>query len=193
MKRPPFPIPTFSAIMLLLGAVALQGREWTNDHGLKIVADYVSSDDTSVTLSKAGAQAPIVYPLAKLSTEDQAFVKEEGRKADALLRKGLIPDFPIQAWHPELKEYIKGRTAKKIYDALAAGKPGIWKENKGTGPEQFTYDTEKAQAIVYVPKSYNGQKPYGAYIHLSPGDGADKGEAYQATMDKFNLIYISHQ
>jgi dipeptidyl aminopeptidase/acylaminoacyl peptidase len=190
-----FPIlpkgPQLAAVFLVILAPLLHAREWTNEKGVKITADFVSSDGVNVTLSKAPNSPPIVYPLAKLSSEDQEFVKSELQKAEALIRKGLILDFPIKAWHPAMADYFAEKHAKRLFDYFTSPKLKTWKENIGTASEQFDYDATTAQTIVFVPKTYNGQKPFGVYIHLSPGDGADKGTAYQATMEKFNLIYIS--
>ena len=54
-----------------------QGRTWTNKAGVKIEAEYISSDGESVTIKKQGVANPFTIPLSDLSKEDIAFVKEQ--------------------------------------------------------------------------------------------------------------------
>lgn len=187
----------FFAALFLSTAFTAHGREWIGERGVKFVADYVSCDGTNVTMTspnpaRPGAPARYVYPLARLSAADREFVAAEMQKAAAAIRKGLILDFPVKPWHPVTTDYFKQPHAKKIFDSFDKGKsPNTWKQNVGTGKEQFEYDGASAQTIVYVPPTYDGLKPFGVYVHISPGDGGDKGAAYQSIMDRLNLIYIS--
>lgn len=187
----------FFTLILLIATCTAHGREWVGEKGVKFVADYVSCDGANVTMAnltpaRPGAPARFVYPLARLSAADREFVTAEMQKAAAPIRKGLSLDLPIKPWHPVMADYLKQTHAKRIFDAFDKHKgTETWKQNTGTGKEQFDYDGTSAQTIVYVPASYDGLKPFGAYVHISPGDGGDNGAAFQPIMDRLNLIYIS--
>jgi predicted peptidase len=65
-----------AGILLVISAAA---RTWTSADGRKMEADLVSATGTSVTLKKPGG-TPFILELAKLSAEDQEFVKTQAAK-----------------------------------------------------------------------------------------------------------------
>ncbi len=106
---------------------------------------------------------------------------------------GLIQDFPIDAkLFKTPREYFAKNVPGKIYRAYKARKNIFCA--KGTPEEDLSHDGQQG-ALVYVPASYDGSKPFGLYLHYSPGArGIAPSREWQALLDKFELIYVSaHQ
>lgn len=186
---------TTSALVCLGSVVWIQdaeARQWTNDQGKTIEADYVSSDGRSVVLNFKGKE--VTYDLARLSEGDQQFVREQLEKPPSpeLAQTGWLHDFPISTpAYPDTKGYLKSRNAKAVYKAFDTGNfPDTWGEgNKKDATSEFAY--ENGSALVYVPPSYDGTAPFGVYLHISPGDGGENLADYAPVMDRLKLIYIS--
>ena len=175
---------------MCLGA---QARQWTNDKGGKIEAEYVSSDGKEVVLMLNGKN--VSYELARLSEADRLFVKDK-MKAVAVsvpVQTGWIQDFPIsKPAFVETKGYLVSKNAKAVYKAFKAGEfPKEWTVNKQDVEKEFAYDAASATAIVYVPKAYDGTAPMGVYLHVSAGDAGENMESYAPVMDRLKMIYIS--
>jgi len=179
--------------LALLQSLPLTAREWTNQDGQKIEADYVSSTASSVVLKLNGKD--ISYAIAKLSATDQAFIKEQAaaKPAAAAAATGWIRDFPIpKPAFAETKLYLVHRNAKSVYQAMAKGEfPPDWATNKKDAKAEFAYDSATAKTVVYVPAAYDGTKAFGVYLHMSPGDDGENMDSYAPVMDRLNLIYIS--
>jgi predicted esterase len=186
-------LPTSCVSLALLLSLPLSAREWTNQNGQKIEADYVSCDGTTVVLKRNGKE--IGYAITKLSAADQAFIKEQtaAKPAPTAAATGWIDDFAItKPAFAEAKLYLTHRNAKAIYQAFAKGDfPPGWSTNKKDVKAEFAYDAAAAKTIVYVPASYDGSRPFGVYLHVSPGDGGEQIRDYEPVMDRLNLIYIS--
>jgi len=94
---------------MCLGAEA---RQWTNDKGVKIEAEYVSSDGKDVVLLLNGKN--VTYELGRLSEADRLFVKDK-MKAVAVsspVQTGWIQDFPIsKPDFAETKGYLVSENA----------------------------------------------------------------------------------
>jgi predicted esterase len=129
--------------------------------------------------------------VAKLSVADQEFIKQQTKAVAAAT--GWIHDFPIATpLYPEAKQYLSGKNAKAVYQAFDKGLfPEIWNTNKKDAKAEFAYDKAAAKTRVYVPADYDGTKPFGVYLHISPGDEGENVEEYAAVMDRHKLIYIS--
>jgi len=186
-------LPTSCFAMALLLSLPVSAREWTNQGGQKIEADYISCDGATVVLKRDGKD--ISYAIAKLSAADQAFIKEQmaAKPSSAKAITGWIQDFSIaKPAFAETKLYLGHRNAKAVYQAFAKGEfPADWTTNKKDVKAEFAYDAATAKAIVYVPAAYDGTKPFGVYLHVSPGDDGENVEGYAPVMDRLNLIYIS--
>ena len=106
---------------------------------------------------------------------------------------GWIIDFPIATpLYPDVKQYLAGKNAKAVYQAFDKGAfPAEWDTNKRDVKTEFAYEVASAKTLVYVPADYDGTKPYGAYVHISPNDGGEYVEEYGPVMDRHKLIYIS--
>ena len=186
-----FPTSCYSLTLLL--SLPLSAREWTNQSGQKIEADYVSCDGATVVLKRDGKD--ISYAIAKLSATDQVFIKEKmaSKPASAKALTGWIQDFAIaKPAFSETKLYLSNRYAKAVYQAFAKGEfPADWTTNKKDAKAEFAYDSSTAKCIVYVPAAYDGSKLFGVYLHVSPGDDGENVDGYAAVMDRLNLIYIS--
>ena len=52
-------------------------------------------------------------------------------------------------------------------------------------------DPTKERWDVYVPKSYDGSKPYGVLVWVHPGDQADLPYGWNYALDDHTLIYVS--
>jgi predicted esterase len=186
-------LPAACFTIFLALALPLAAREWTNQDGQKIEADFVSSDGTTVVLKRNGRD--ISYAVAKLSAADQAFIKEqiEAKPAPASAATGWMQNFAItKPAFPEAKLYLKHRNTKAVYEAFAKGQfPAEWSVNQKNAEAEFAYDSANAAAIVYVPATYDGSKPFGVYLHVSPGNSGENLKEYAPVMDRLNLIYIS--
>jgi predicted esterase len=180
-----------TSLLPVVFAAPVAAREWTNQSGQKIEADFVSSDGTTVTLKRAGKEIP--YQVSKLSAADQEFIKSEAAAKPAVMAAtGRVENSPIVPAYPEQKQYLTTKNAKAIYQAFDKGDfPSTWDVNKKDAAAEFAYDTTTAKAHVYVPSGYNGIKPFGIYLHISPEDNGEKGAQYAPVMDRLSLIYIS--
>jgi predicted esterase len=180
-------------VLLLVSFQLVSAREWVNDEGRKIEADYVSCDGTTVILMRAGKE--IKYPLAKLSAADQDFIKTQQQADEAKSQPVAgkwIQDFAIKPAFPDADSYLKHRNAKAVYKAFDEGEfPPDWTVNKKDAAAEFAYDTAKASTYVYLPASRDGGKPPGVYIHISAGEEGEVHTDYEPVMDRLNLIYIS--
>jgi predicted esterase len=188
------PTPCFTLVLLL--SLPLAAREWTNQGGQKIEADFVSCDGTTVVMKRDGKD--ISYAIVKLSAADQAFIKEQmaakpAATTPAKAVTGWLRDFAIaKPAFAEAKLYLASRNAKAVYQAFAKGDfPPEWSTNKKDVKNEFAYDVATAKTIVYVPATYDGSKPFGVYLHVSAGDDGENMESYAPVMDRLNLIYIS--
>ena len=186
-------LPAFCFTLSLLLSLPLSARSWSNQDGQKIEADYVSSDGNSVVMNRNGKD--ISYAIAKLSPVDQAFIKEQmaAKPAPAKALTGWIQDFAItKPAFAEASLYLSHHNAKAVYQAFAKGDfSPSWTTNKKDVKTEFAYDAATAKTIVYVPASYDGTKPFGVYLHVSPGDNGQNQNGYAPVMDRLNLIYIS--
>ncbi len=179
------------AVVAIATAALAPAREWTNDEGRTIEADYVSADGRVVVLSIGGKQ--VEYQLSRLSEADREFVarKMEEVPAGGSAGTGWMRDHPIATpAFPDREAYLSGRNAKAVYKAFDTGNfPETWDRNQGDAAAEFSY--ENGRAIVYVPGRYDGSKPFGVYVHISPGDGGEGLDAYAPVMDELEMIYVS--
>lgn len=115
------------------------------------------------------------------------------KPAPAQVVTGWIQDFAIaKPAFVEAKLYLGHRNAKAVYQAFARGGfPPDWTTNKKDVKTEFAYDSATAKTIVYVPSTYDGTKPFGVYLHISPGDNGQNMQGYAPVMGRLNLIYIS--
>jgi predicted esterase len=190
----------FSFMFLLLSptlAKAGESRPWTNTEGKVIIAEFVGSDGTQVTLLMNGKETK--YALSKLSEADRDFVARQ-ENAPAQTDKASTSSNAKTGWmdhiafekpaYASTKEYLEEANAMAIYKAIARGDfPKEWAANKGTVEEMFSYD--KGAMIVYIPASYNPAKPMGVYLHISPGDNGGTHKNYMPIMDRFSMIHLS--
>ncbi len=187
------PLPISCLIWTLLLSSSLNARSWSNLDGKKIEANYVSSDGVTVVLNRDGKD--IQYTIAKLSDVDQAFIRLQAANppARAGVVTGWIQDFAIaKPAFAEASLYLSHHNAKAVYQAFAKGDfSPEWDTNKKDVKTEFAYDTATAKTIVYVPAGYDGTKPFGVYLHVSPGDNGQNENGYAPVMDRLNLIYIS--
>ena len=68
---------------LVLLTSATQARQWTDTQGRQIEAEFVSQDDTNVTLKLAGSGNPVPVPLATMSAADREFLRVLAAEANA--------------------------------------------------------------------------------------------------------------
>ncbi len=171
----------------------LQARQWTNDKGQKIEAEYVSSDGKTVVLKINGKN--VSYDLSRLSEEDRLFVSGATKASPPALpvQTGWIQNFPIsKPAFATTKGYLESKNAKAVYKAFETGNfPDTWTTNKKEAVKEFAYDAASASAIVYVPESYDGTAAMGVYLHVSAGDDGENVESYAPVMDRLKMIYIS--
>ena len=69
------PLLTYLALVVTL--LPVHARTWTSSDGKKLEADFVSATETHVTLKRSKDGKSFTLPLARLSAEDQTYIKEE--------------------------------------------------------------------------------------------------------------------
>ena len=165
----------------------VEARGWTNLRGQAFEADYVSSDGQTVTLRAGGKDVP--YPLAQLSPADRDFVKETLARTATPIRKGLLKDYVM---HTSMFPTPAGHFAEPQRQAvLKAFSAGAYKpSNPGNAKEWLMRDPAVDLCMVYVPASYDGTKPYGVYVHISPGNGGDFPAAWHPVFDEMRMIAV---
>jgi hypothetical protein len=105
-----------TASLLILDHSAAAERSWTDVTGRKIQAEYIASDDTSVTLSIAGKHHQL--PLTRLSAADLAWIGEQ-KSSPAPVAAAAFPAMTQR----EIFEFIdKERAASKPRMSVMAGK-----------------------------------------------------------------------
>lgn len=168
-----------------------QARQWTNDAGGKIEAEYVSSDGKIVVLMLNGKN--ISYQLSRLSEADRAFVSQTIKNSSVPVTTGWIQDFPIsKPAFPETKGYLTSKNARAVYKAFKAGDfSKDWISNTKDADKDFSYQAASATALVYIPPSYDGTTLMGVYLHVSAGDAGENMLDYAPVMDRLKMIYIS--
>ena len=94
-------------ILTILGVLwiafhgALFGRTWTDKTGRKLEAEWVSENETEVTLAKPGGEK-FTYLIAKLSAEDQAFLMNQ---RSALATTGPTTSLPVATQAPPIEHF----------------------------------------------------------------------------------------
>ena len=211
--------PTLHLSVALAGIVALvvatfpaDGRSWTNTEGKTIEANYISSTESEVVLQIGDRE--VTYPLAKLSKEDQEWVKSQTAGDAEPEMEGPETEIPVEpappeepptkpagpvgyrmgllVEHPKFDEpggYFGEGPGKKLFEAIKAG---AFPENNTGKPEDWFADRDpQATYRIYVPGSYDGTKPYGLYLHLPGGDEGEIPEAWRAELDRLEMIGVS--
>ncbi len=184
--------------MMVCMAVSASARTWTNSEGVKIEADYVSSDGQMVILRMNGKD--VNYPLAKLSEPDREWVAKQNAPgspaaqagtAAASAPTGVRTGLPVTVrLFPDLDGYCKDRTRRNVADAFKNGAytdaqarhddPAVWMRRD---PGVDRYD-------LYVPASYDGSTPYGLYLHIPPSPEARYPATWQSVFDERKLIAV---
>ena len=180
---------SLSLLITLLLLEQAGARSWTNAKGQVIEAEYVSSEGPTVTLRMGGREVP--YPLAQLSAADQDFVKETLAKAAAAIKKGLSKDYVMRtSLFPTPEGHFENPQRKAVLKAFEAG--AFKSSNAGTVKDWLQRDVAADQCVVYIPASYDGSKPDGLYLHISPGNGGgDFPAAWHPIFDELKLIAVS--
>lgn len=124
------------------------------------------------------------------------------------IRTGVIDPVPITTrFYKDIKAACAHPISKIFYTTAFAVLPNGMKKSEfekyRTTPytkkelktcviDEAFYALEDHQYYLYVPKSYDGNEPYGLYIHMNPGPNAQTLDAgRQAVMDKYKIIYAS--
>ena len=139
-----------SLALLFFLILPLGARTWTSSDGRKLEADFVSATETAVTLKKAGGK-PFALELAKLSTEDQEFVKTQA---------AAKPDAKPAADKTETKPT---GPATAITGPYAANITGEWNQFEGKGG---------LQGMLFGAKELDAKAKHPLVIYLH-GKGND--------------------
>lgn len=162
-------------------------RTWTNQEGKEVKATLKAYDGVNATLERNGRIFDI--PVNTLSVEDQEFLKAYAEKVQAeeearlaRIRKGSFEMTLEKKMFSDPKDYYDSVIGKSTKQAL--------KNERKSPLEIVNYAPANEKAKVYVPEQYDGKKPYGIYLHISPGPGPDMPN-YQAILAERNLIMAS--
>ncbi len=159
----------FRIILALTGlALAAEARTWTSLTGKQLEADFVSCELDRVTL-KSPQGEPFSVSLAKLSPEDQAFIRSQESP-------GLPPETAASAPAAESGARPAGLLGQMV--------PG----------ETFTRTAAGKTAVNYhvrVPATFNPAQPPPLVIAFSPsGKGRFMLEAIGPSTDKAGWIAV---
>lgn len=114
-NSPSPPVIRSCYLLLFLGfLVPLHARTWTSTDGKKLQADFVSADETSVTIKRKKDGREFTLPLSKLSAKDQAFVKKKREEAS----NAPAPREAPESDHGKYKDLFKNKWVKGEHDGL---------------------------------------------------------------------------
>ncbi len=199
------------AIGILVGVCSLaagEARIWTDQEGRTATAEFVGLEGETLILKK-GART-IRVPLANFSAEDQEYVHTQIEKAEAERERsekerretiqsllGLIHNVAIKErrWENWKDYYTESVCGEEMLDFFENERSIVDVKDKGVfvSAKDAVRPADYAPTMTtFCPEDYDGIKPYGVYIHISPGGGCippDNG--YQEIMKKYRLIYAS--
>ncbi|MBX3741119.1 MAG: hypothetical protein KF712_09025 [Akkermansiaceae bacterium] len=184
-----FPLIAGLGLLFSILSASAAPREWTDQAtGRKVTGEFVSLDGDQVTLLIGGKEYKM--PVAKLSPDDQAYLKVVGempapapeavapQPAPAAVGKSQKVDITQKAY-ADWTGYYSGRFGKKLKAFYDKSKGIVDAAEVDTG---LTTETavawEKSAAngtgtmILYVPPNYDGSEAFGVLVYISPGDGA---------------------
>lgn len=183
-------------------------RTWTDNEGRTAQAEFVGLDGDTLMLRKGSSTMRV--PLSAFSEGDQQYVREqvekskedEQRKArenaeKTTSLKGLRYNVAIKErrWANWKDYYEKSLCGKKMMKFFEKERSIVDVEERGVfvSVQEAVRPSGYAPSMTtYCPDDYDGTKPYGVYIHISPGGGAINPDAgYQKMMKKYRLIYAS--
>lgn len=171
---------------VVLAAAEEPVRAWTSAAGTKLEARLKAFDGTTATLEGNGKTYSI--QAGALAEEDQRYLKDYREKLvqERLQRLGVKRgQFTLgldARMFPTDEGYYGTRIGKTMFQAI---------KKSGKDPlELVRHGPEGEQAMVYVPAHYDGEKPFGLYVHISPGDGPDM-PGYQSILDERDMIMAS--
>lgn len=174
-----------------------EARQWKDVDGRIIEAEFVSSDGEKVMIRKSGKEYP--FPLSRLSPEDRKWVSEQSGGADEPARPatpssgpastGLIKNHPVSVnYRGDPKAWADGKLARKVRDEAKFSEP--IEAGMPSGFEKCVSQTDQT-CLVYVPSSYDGTKPFGLYLHITPGEQGGLPGGYQPILDEKRMIFVS--
>lgn len=158
-------------VVLALHAEA-ETRTWKDAaSGRAIEAEFVSADSTNLTLRMGGKD--YTMPLARLSAEDQAWIKEKTAPAPAAMPATSTTPGELKIAGVTIKAGVKAEFEVPLSETLQAK----LKKRVGSSKEQFTdADMSKAAVGLFVPASFDPAKSYPIMIVSVTISGRDKGK-----------------
>ncbi|WAC20410.1 SHD1 domain-containing protein [Luteolibacter sp. SL250] len=181
-------------------------REWTDQAtGRKVTGEFVSLDGDQVTLSINGKEYKM--PVAKLSADDQAFLKVVGempapapaaapQPAPAAVGKAQRVDITQKAY-ADWNGYYSGLFGKKLLKFYEKSKGIVDVPDKDTMTTVETAvmwqkDDKLGKMILFVPPDYDGSTAYGVLVYISPGnDPVSLVPGWDKVFTEKKLIYCS--
>lgn len=99
---------------------------------------------------------------------------------------GLISYTITAKLYPSVTGYFSGARRNKAYQNERSDT-----RNQRTPEQSVGYAAGEQSAVVYVPHSYDGTRPYGLCVDLRPGSQGDIMRGYAEIADRHQLIWIS--
>ncbi len=141
----------YCLFLFLLALLPAFARSWTNLEGRKIEAGFQSLEGGKVGLLMGGKV--VLYPLGKLSAEDQDFARQEQEKLEKAreVKTGYYGGQKIsRRLFPETGDYYKDRDRKAMLKAFESGQ--YWPETNSGNEEAWMRRSEgKDRCRFYVP------------------------------------------
>ncbi|MGE9267235.1 MAG: SHD1 domain-containing protein, partial [Verrucomicrobiales bacterium] len=174
--------------LLLALCPFLPARQWTNQEGQTIEAEFQSLEDEQVSLLMNGKV--ISYPLAKLSPADQEFARNsqaEKEKARIVKTGSYARENISTRLFPSIEDYFKDRDREDIVKAFEAGKG--WDEDRnGDRNSWLKRDEGTDHCSFYVPADFKlGEPGYGLLLVINPGDNATIPKSWHPVLDELKL------
>jgi len=153
--------------------ISVHGRTWSDYKGKTVEAEFVSSKYGMVTL-RTGEGKTMKISLAKLSKEDQAFVKKNSKKKPAAKSSLSFSSSSSTAVEPVAgdPEVVKLMVPGKVFKRVAKGDTGI------------SYH-------VYTPTGFDPENPPPLIISFSPGgNGLQMVNSMKSSAEKAGWLLI---
>jgi len=199
------------AAMLLVGfASPTLGRTWTDITGKhEVEGEFVQASGEWIQIkTSAGKLLPL--KIKRLSLPDQKHIKEliekkpepkngggaaqkEGPKPERL-KPEPRPAKRTGQFKTPLKEHSpRGHFGREIVPRTNTHKDylkNLQNEFKDKPVPEYFYDVTKEQFEFFIPKSYDGELPFGLLVFLSRDDNGAPPKEWLPILEKHRLIYI---
>lgn len=167
-------------------------RSWTDTKGRTIQGTLLDFNGIDAKLKVRGKVFTV--PADTLSRADNAYLEAyaagdtDGDETDlgeskTTAKKGKFTMNMTAKMFPESDGYFDTKCSKRLHK--------IYKKQGAKAEDFVNYKASEESMDVYVPKHYDGSKPFGVHIFVSSGDGAMLPGGYHQVLDSHDMIMAS--